>query len=140
MIILDTNVITEPLRPTASPHVLGWLNAQAVETLYVTTVSLAELLSGVEKLPAGKRKRSLAADLASLLQTLFGPRILPFDRHAAIAYAPLPNRARQIGQVISPFDGQMAAIALHHGFAVATRNNMPFQIAGATVINPFQGD
>jgi predicted nucleic acid-binding protein len=138
MIILDTNVVSEPLRPIANPLVIKWLNEQNAETLYLTSVSLAKLLSGVDMLPVGKRKQNLVEEMNGLLNNLFGPRILPFDRHAAFAYAPLPQRARQIGHSLPASDGQIAAIALHNGFAVATRDTRPFQIAGVAVINPFQ--
>ncbi len=137
MIILDTNVISEPLKAQFDPAVQRWLDQQYAETLFVTTVSLAELMVGVEIMPDGKRKQGLAGALPELLAELFGPRILSFDQRAAMAYAPLIARARKRGQVIGVADGQIAAIAAAHGFVVATRDSAPFIAAGIEVINPW---
>ena len=138
MIVLDTNVVSEPMKARGSPAVRAWLDRQVAETLYLTSTSLAELLVGVEILPAGKRKDGLDTALAELVETLFGSRILPFDQEAAIAYAALVSRARAAGKVISVADGQIAAIATVHGFAVATRDTVPFTAAGVPVINPWE--
>lgn len=138
MIILDTNVISEPMKRGANPAVQNWLDQQYSETLFVTTTSLAELFSGIEIMPAGKRKEGMALALADLLATLFGPRILPFDQAAALAYAPLIARARARGLTIAVADGQIAAIAAAHGFVVATRDTAPFLAAGIEVINPWE--
>lgn len=138
MIILDTNVVSEPMRREANPLVQSWLDQQALETLYLTSISLAELMLGIEVLPDGKRKQGLVGALAELLTTLFGPRILPFDRAAAAAYAPLVSRARASGQLISLADGQIGAIASVHGFTVATRDTKPFLAAGIPTINPWE--
>lgn len=138
MIVLDTNVVSEPMKPNGNPAVRDWLDRQVAETLYLTATSLAELLVGVEMLPDGKRKDGLADALGELLNVLFGPRILPFDSEAAKAYAPLVGRARAGGRVISVADGQIAAIAAAHGFSVATRDTAPFVAAGVPVINPWE--
>ena len=116
MIVLDTNVISEPLKPNANPAVQAWLDKQAAETLYLTATSLSELLVGVAILPDSKRKAGLGDALRELLTNLFGSRILAFDEHAAIAFAPLIGRARATGRHISVADGQIAAIASVHGF------------------------
>jgi hypothetical protein len=137
MIILDTNVVSEPMKLKGDPAVRDWLDRQAIETLYLTTTSLCELLVGVGMLPDGKRKEGLAAGLDEFLAELFGPRILPFDRPAAIAYASLVGRARRTGCLLSVADAQIAASALDRGFAVATRDTEPFALAGVTVINPW---
>ena len=139
MIVLDTNVVSEPMKPGADPAVTAWLDRQAAEKLYLTSTSLAELLVGIDLLPDGKRKRGLDALLGELLERLFGPRILPFDASAAAAYAPLVARARAAGLAISVADGQIAAIASVRGFSVATRVAMPFVAAGISVINPWSG-
>jgi predicted nucleic acid-binding protein len=94
MIVLDTNVVSEPISSNGSPAVQAWLDAQAADTLYLTATSLAELLVGIEVLPKGRRKSGLDAALAELLSRLFGPRILPFDGVAATKYATLIGRAR----------------------------------------------
>ncbi|RYX95032.1 MAG: type II toxin-antitoxin system VapC family toxin [Comamonadaceae bacterium] len=137
MIILDTNVVSEPMRATASPAVIEWLDAQASETLYITAVSVAELLTGIEVLPTGKRKKELAKALAELMDTLFADRILAFDQAAAMEYAALTARARSAGRLISMADGMIAAIAASRNFVVATRDTDPFQAAGLTVIDPW---
>lgn len=138
MIILDTNVVSEPMKPNGNPAVRDWLDRQVAETLYLTATSLSELLVGIEILPHGKRKEGLAAALSELLVSLFGPRILPFDRQAAIAYAPLIGRARAAGYPVSAADGQIGAIADAHGFVVATRDTAPFNAIGVSVINPWK--
>ena len=139
MIILDTNVVSEPMRRKANPAVQTWLDQQAAETLYLTSTSLSELLIGIEILPNSKRKKGLATALSELLVMLFGARILAFDQRAAMAYAPLIARGRSRGQVISVAGGQIAAIASVHGFSVATRDTAPFVGAGIPVINPWEG-
>ena len=138
MIILDTNVISEPLKPQPDPRVLAWLDHQSAETLYLTTTSLSELLVGIEVLPEGRRKREMADGLRSLLSKLFAERILSFDHKAAAAYAVLVSRAAAKGFAISVADGQIAAIAAVHGFAVATRDTAPFLAVGVPIINPWE--
>jgi toxin FitB len=118
--------------------VRGWLDEQAVETLYLTAVSLSELLLGVEVLPDGRRKRGLRTGLAELIDELFGARILAFDGEAAAVYASLAARARRAGRPLSVADGQIAAIAALHGFSVATRDAQPFRDAGVPVIDPWR--
>jgi len=138
MIILDTNVVSEPMKSNGSPAVQAWLDRQAVETVYLTATSLSELLVGIAILPEGKRKEGLDAALGELVEKLFGARVLPFDQRAAVAYAHLVGRARASGYPISVADGQIAAIATVHGFTVATRDTAPFVAVGVPVINPWQ--
>jgi len=138
MIILDTNVVSEPMKIQGNPVVTAWLDRQAADTLYLTATSLSELLVGIEILPSGRRKEGLGEALTRLLGTLFGPRILAFDEPAAVAYAALVGRVRARGSAISVGDGQIAAIATVHGFTVATRDTAPFVSAGAPVINPWE--
>ena len=138
MIILDTNVVSEPIKPDGARGVQYWLDEQIAETLYLTSISLSELLLGVELLPSGKRKVGLAAALSELLSTLFGTRILPFDQQAATLYAARVSSARAAGKAISMADGQIAAIAAVHGFTVATRDTAPFVAAGVPVVNPWE--
>jgi predicted nucleic acid-binding protein len=137
MIILDTNVISESLRPRCSDAVTAWLDAQAAETLYITAVNAAELWAGVAVLPDGARKRALEASLHDLLERLFGERLLPFDGPAAEAYAELTRRTATAGTPLPLADGLIAAIALAHGFAVASRDTAPFVAAGIKVFNPW---
>lgn len=138
MIILDTNVISEP-RSLPAMLLPGWTCSKR-KTLYLTATSLAELLVGIELLPDGRCKQGLDRALGDLMSVLFGSRILPFDERAAKRYAPLLGRARASGRVISFADGQIAAIATLHGFSVATRDVAPFEAAGVPVVNPFAPD
>jgi toxin FitB len=137
VIVLDTNVVSEPIRPHGNPAVRSWLDQQVAETLYLAATSLSELLMGVEILPDGKRKEGLGTILSELIDRLFESRILPFDQQAALVYAPLVGRARAAGHAISVADGQIAAIAALRGFTVATRDTGPFVAAGVPVINPW---
>ncbi|MCU6496231.1 type II toxin-antitoxin system VapC family toxin [Rugamonas sp. A1-17] len=137
MIILDTNVVSEPMKPSGSPAVQAWLDRHPAENLYLTATSLAELLVGIEILHDGKRKKQLAAALRSLMSKLFGTRILPFDQAAALSYASLMARARAAGRILSLADGQIAAIAKSRHFIVATRDTAPFNAIGLQVINPW---
>ena len=138
MIVLDTNVISEPLKPRADTMVIRWLDAQDPETLYLTAIALSEVLIGIALLPAGRRKRGMELAMQSLHTKLFAGRFLSFDREAAIAFALLGGRAAAKGYSISVADCQIAAIAAVHGFAVATRDTAPFIAAGVPVINPWE--
>lgn len=137
MILLDTNVVSEPLRASGDMNVLAWIDAQIIETLYLSTISLAELRFGIAVLPAGKRRDTLHASLEQRVLPLFASRILSFDDPASKSYATLRARARAAGQAIAPADGYIAAIAVAHGFTVATRDTSPFAAAGVPVINPW---
>jgi toxin FitB len=138
VILLDTNVVSEPIKPNGDPAVRAWLDQQVAETLFLTTTSLSMLLLGVEISPDGKRKEGLSTALIELIQRLFESRILPFDQEAARAYAPLVARARSVGRPISVADGQIAAVAVQHRFTVATRDVGPFASVGLSVINPWE--
>lgn len=138
MILLDTNVVSEPLRHAGNPAVLKWLDAQAVETLYLSTIGLAEMLFGIAALPEGKRRSDLRTRLDRDVIPLFDGRILSFDRRAAEAYAELRAKARLDGRAIPQTDGYIAAMAVAHGFIVATRDVTPFEAAGVRVINPWE--
>ena len=137
MILLDTNVISETMRAVPEPRVIAWLDAQAAETLYLSTISLAELLLGIAVLPDGRRKTQLELGLEDKAAALFGPRLLPFDTAAARAYADIISRARTAGRAIGVAGGQIAAIAAAGGLIVATRDTAPFEAAGVRVINPW---
>lgn len=137
MIVLDTNVISEAMKPEPHPAVRAWLNAQAAQTLYLSSVTLAELLFGIAALPAGKRKDMLAKALDGLLE-LFRGRVLPFDTDAARHYAELAVMARTGGRGFPTPDGYIAAIAASRGFIVASRDTAPYEAARVTVINPWE--
>lgn len=137
MIVLDTNVVSEAMKARPDPSVVRWLDAQMAETLYLTTVTLAELLFGIGALPDGRRKDALTQTLDGLLE-LFGDRILPFDLEAARNYAELAVAARSSGKGLPVADGYIAAIAKSRDFIVATRDVGPFEVAGLRVINPWE--
>ena len=137
MILLDTNVVSEPLKASCDKSVLSWIDEQVIETLYLSTISLAELRFGIAVLPEGKRRDTLISSLERQVLPLFVGRILLFDERASQAYATLRARARTAGQAIATADGYIAAIAAAHGFAVATRDTSPFEAVGLKVINPW---
>jgi len=137
VIVLDTNVISEPLKPLADPALLAWLDRQQKETLYLCAPVLMEVLYSIAALPDGKRKRGMTTAVQALLANYFADRFLAFEREAAISYAALASRASARGYSISVGDCQIAAIAAVHGFAVATRDMAPFKAAGVPVINPW---
>lgn len=137
MIVLDTNVISEAMKPVRTQRVLDWLDERRSQDLYTTSVTLAELHIGMELLPEGKRKASMNAMLSELSDRLFAQRILAFDTSAARTMAGINKRAVSRGFNISFADCQIAAIAALHGFSVATRNESPFLAAGSDVVNPW---
>lgn len=136
MIVLDTNVVSEAMKPEPDAAVRDWLDEQAAETLYISSVTVAELLFGIGALPNGRRKQKLAATLDGMLP-LFEGRILAFDTDAARHYADLAIAARKAGKGFPTPDGYIAAIATAHGFSVATRDASAFDAAGIPVIDPW---
>lgn len=136
MILLDTNVVSEPLRHAPEARVIEWIDAQPLETLYLSAITVAELRSVVALLPAGKRRAGLHDNLEKRVLPLFVGRVLPFDVACTNAYAELMAKARTAGLAIATADGYIAASAAANGFAVATRDTSPFQAAGLTVIDP----
>ena len=138
MILLDTNVVSEPLRPAPDTRVVEWIDAQALETLFLSAITVAELRAGVALLPAGKRRTGLQESLETRVLPLFAGRVLAFDLGCTQAYAALMAKARASGLAVGSADGYIAAIAAANGFAVATRDAGPFEAAGVTVINPWR--
>jgi toxin FitB len=137
MIVLATNVVSEAMKAEPNPAVRAWLDEQAAETLYLSSLTLAELLFGIGALTKGRRKDALAQTLDGLLE-LFEDRVLSFDTDAARHYAELAVTARAAGTGFPTPDGYIAAIATARGFTVATRDVAPFQAAGLNVINPWE--
>jgi len=137
MIVLDTNVVSEAMKSEPNPAVHEWLNAQAAETLYLSSITLAELMFGISALPTGRRKAALSQTLEGLLN-LFDDRVLAFDTDAARHYAELAVAARAAGKGFPTPDGYIGAIAKARGFSVATRDVAPFQAAGIKIINPWE--
>jgi toxin FitB len=138
MILLDTNVVSEPLRPAPDGRVTEWIDAQAVETLFLSAVTVAELRAGLALLPPGKRRTGLQESLETRVLPHFAGRVLPFDLDCTQAYAELMAKSRASGLAIASADGYIAAIAVANGLTVATRDTVPFEAAGAAVINPWQ--
>ena len=137
MILLDTNVLSEPLRATADAGVVAWIDAQPIETLYLAAITVAELRFGVAALPAGKRRAALHERFEQDVLPLFEGRVLPFDLRASKAYAELMTKARTSGRAIGAADGYIAATAAANGMRVATRDVGPFEAAGLKVVNPW---
>ncbi len=138
MIVLDTNVISEPLRRLPDPNVVEWINAQAIDTLFLTSITVAELRAGVALLPAGQRKNILHLNLETRVIPLFAGRILSFDLACTHAYAELIAQSRAAGFTITTADGYIASIAIANKFSIASRDTAPFYAAGAEVINPWE--
>lgn len=138
MILIDTNVVSEPWKPTPAPRVVAWIDAQAIETLYLSAITVAEIRFGIAAMPMGKRRTILHDRLEREVLPLFAGRVVPFDLDASQAYADLMARAKVIGQPIGVADGYIAATAASHGFTVATRDTSPFAAAGLSVVNPWE--
>ena len=137
MIVLDTNVLSETMRPAPNPAVVAWLNRQEIQTLYVTAVSLAELHFGIARLDQGRTRIDLTARLDLMLERVFEGRILPFTAAAAQVFADRMATARRNGRAVGFQDGMIAASIAAAGFSVATRDTSPFEAMGLTVTNPW---
>jgi predicted nucleic acid-binding protein len=138
VIILDTNVISEPMGSAPNPRVLAWIDAQDFETLYLSAVTVGELRFGLSILPVGRRRDVLTEQLEKDTLPLFAGRILPYDLAASAEYARLLSGARAAGITINTADGMIAATADAAGFTVATRDTTPFTAAGVPIIDPWQ--
>ena len=119
MIVLDTNVLSEIIKPSPTKAVLTWLACQSRSTVYITAITQAETLFGVERLPVGKRRTRLYDDIEDLLAREFQGRILPFDDAAAPVFARIAGNRASMGRPISQFDAMIAAIARSRGASVA---------------------
>jgi predicted nucleic acid-binding protein len=137
MILLDTNVISEPLKPAPNAAVVAWLDAQAIDTLFISAISVAELRFGIASMPLGKRQNILSEGLEGEVLPHFDGRILPFNVSTSRFYSELMAGARASGKAIGNADGYIAATAAERGLAVATRDASPFTAAGLTVLNPW---
>jgi toxin FitB len=137
MILVDTNVISEPLRKVPEARVVEWIDAQPLETLYLSAITVAELRFGVASLPAGKRRDGLHESLETRVLPLFAGRVLAFDLATTQSYAQLMTKARAGSFAIAVADGYIAATAAVNRMAVATRDTAAFEAAGVPVINPW---
>lgn len=139
MVILDTNVISEIVRPVPHAGVLAWVDAIQEDELHTTSITKMELLYGVESLPSGKRKYDLEARYDRLFKTWFFGRTLPFDEVSAVHCARFAASAYKRGLDISTEDIQISAIAFQYRCPIVTRNTRDFDHEGLTVINPWEG-
>lgn len=137
MIILDTNVVSELLRPAPHYNVLKWLDEQDTYEFYLSAIVVAELYTGVACMPEGKRQTELQNNLGTMLEEEFVERILPFDAECAIRHAELMGANRRRGTTISIIDNQIAATCLHYGATLATRNTKDFIHSGITLTDPW---
>ena len=136
-VIVDTNVVSEFMRPRPEPIVIAWLDSQFRRSLFVTAVTEAEIRAGIAFLPQGQRRRQLARAADRAFGTLFADRILPFDSEAAQAYATIAGRCRRAGRPISQADGQIAAIAHSRNTMLATRNVRDFELTEIRLSDPW---
>lgn len=140
MIVLDTNVLSEVLRTRPAPQVLAWINQLAADTVFVSSVTKAEMLLGVALLPPGKRRDMLHTQVTNLFAQHWVNRCLPFDTLAAPHYARIVASRQRDGKPMSTEDGQIAAITCSRGYRLATRNVADFVgIADLDIINPWDG-
>jgi predicted nucleic acid-binding protein len=137
MILLDTNILSELMRPAPAIAVERWLAGQPVASVFISAITEAELRYGLALMPSGKRRSALAAEIEGLLGEDFIGRILPFDSPAAAAFASVAAERRQAGLPISQADAQIAAIARSRGAILATRNVSDFDGCGIEVVNPW---
>lgn len=137
MILLDTNVLSELMRPAPDPGVERWLAGQPDASVFISAITEAELRYGAALLPGGKRRSALVAEIEGMLEEDFNGRILPFDSLAARAFAAIASDRRHAGKPISQADARIAAIARSRGASLATRNVPDFDGCGIEVINPW---
>jgi toxin FitB len=138
MIILDTNIVSEFMRPLPNEAVVRWLGAMAVETIFITAITLAEMRLGLAIMPEGQRQDALAERILKLETQSFKDRCLPFDAKAAHAYALITAHRRAIGRPISQSDAMIAAIARARDMTLATRNVVDFVETDIKLHNPWQ--
>ena len=138
MTILDTNVLSEVMATSPSEAALVWIaRRQLADELFITSITVGEILYGIELLPAGKRREKLNAEAEAMFAQDFSGQILVFDEQAARAFAKIASSRRKIGRPIGEFDAQIAAVASLHGAALATRNTADFEGCGIRVVNPW---
>lgn len=137
-ILLDTNVLSELMRPQPDQQVMEWFAGHTGDHFYISAITNAEILLGIALLPTGKRRDALATAADEMFSQDFSGRCLPFDAAAAACYAAVVSGRRNAGYVTTTEDAQIAAIALAHGYPLATRNTKDFlHIKGLTLYNPW---
>ena len=139
MIILDTNIVSELMRPAPDSRVLRWFSSQAAEDLHVTAVTMAEILYGIELIPSSRRRDVVRAAGEKMFGDVFADRILTFEDRAARAFSQIVSSRRRQGKSMSGVDAQIAAISRVHGATLATRNTYVFEGCGVKLVNPSEG-
>ncbi|MCA3180422.1 MAG: type II toxin-antitoxin system VapC family toxin [Burkholderiaceae bacterium] len=137
MILLDTNVLSELMRPTPDPGVAAWIAGHPASGLATTTITQAEIRHGIARLPSGRRRDALQRAVAAMFDEEFGDRVLPFDAAAAPHYATLRATRERAGRPIPAFDAQIAAIARAHRATIATRDLGGFADCGVPLVDPW---
>lgn len=137
MIVLDTNILSELMKPAPSERVAAWMASQPAQSLYTTSITEAEILHGVLLLPSGRKRRAFEAAAKEMFREEFAGRVLAFGSDAAFPYARIARDRRRAGRPISHFDAQIAAIARSTGAKVATRNVSDFEGCGVDIVNPW---
>ena len=138
MIVLDTNVLSELIKPAPMRAVTEWVASQPATSIYTTSITQAEILHGIMLMPSAKRRSSIEAAVEAMFSQDFGGRVLAFGSDAAHHYARIAATRRRAGHPISHFDAQIAAIARATGSALATRNISDFQACGVKLIDPWK--
>jgi hypothetical protein len=138
MIILDTNIVAEMMKDTPAPVVVAWLNDQPASALFLSTITIGEIVFGLRAMPQGRRRRQLEEGFERIVAEGFSGRILVFDEGAARHYGEIMGRRKEIGRPLGILDGQIASIARAKGYAVATRNVRDFVECGVEILNPFE--
>ena len=138
MILIDTNVISELWKIEPNSNVLTWMDAQPIETLYLSAISVAELRYGLAAMPEGKRRAIYQERLEREVLPAFAGRVLAFGLDTSKTYAERMAKARGEGKAIARADGYIAATAAAHGLIVATRDTSPFEAVKLEVINPWE--
>lgn len=138
MIVLDTNVLSELMRPVPDAQVVGWLDSQDAMSVTISAITVAEILYGIERLPDGSRKRGFAAMASAMFEEDFSGRILPFDSEAAVHYAEQVAASESEGRPVHMADAQIAAICIRHEAVLATRNIKDFSTLNVETINPWE--
>ena len=137
MILLDTNILSEIMRPTPDQVVEAWIGQQPPASLFISTITEAELRYGAALMPKGRRRDAVSAAIEGMITEDFHGRILAFDSTATNFYAVIAANRRTSGRPITPFDAQIAAIARSRGATLATRNVADFEGCGIEIVNPW---
>ena len=137
MIVLDTNVVSELIRPSPDPNVIIWTDVQPVADLLITSITAAELRAGAALLPTGRRRTQIVDHIETLINETFAGAVLPFDADSGLFYAEIVAARRRAGRAIPALDAQIAAICRQHSATLATRNQRDFADTGIDLLDPW---